>query len=185
MLQFLEQPPFARTHPSARTVLTPEPGGQYRVAVVGNGPLSEEDRARIGTYRNVVRFNDAKNLRPGERTTVHVNPYDHDKLRSPQATKHARLWGIHNPSRGASTSAATSSCNEESEAGWCCSTLSRACTARWPAAQSCPSDVYSSLLSALSTGGDNTAVAGTVNADLNASLAAGVLKTMAASPTKN
>ena len=45
MLQFLEQPPFARTYPSARTVLTPEPrngtntnGTRYRVAVVGNGP---------------------------------------------------------------------------------------------------------------------------------------------------
>jgi hypothetical protein len=37
MLQFLEQPPFARTHPSARSVLAPEPlngtnGTRYRVA---------------------------------------------------------------------------------------------------------------------------------------------------------
>ena len=96
MLQFLEQPPFARTYPSARTMLTPEPGGEYRVAVVGNGPLHEEDRARIGAYRNVVRFNDARNLRPGERTTVHVGPYDNDgrKLLSPQASAHAHLWGL-------------------------------------------------------------------------------------------
>lgn len=101
MLQFLEQPPFARTHPSARSVLAPEPlngtnGTRYRVAVVGNGPLHEEDRPRIDAYRNVIRFNDAKNLRPGERTTVHVHPYDHERLRSPQASAHSHLWGIHN-----------------------------------------------------------------------------------------
>lgn len=101
MLQFLEQPPFARTYPSARTVLTPEPldgtnGTRYRVAVVGNGPLLEMDRERIDAYRNVIRFNDAKTMRPGERTTVHVNPYDHERLRSPQATEHAHLWGLHN-----------------------------------------------------------------------------------------
>ena len=100
-MAWLEQPPFARTHPSARSVLVPEPdvgnnGTRYCVAVVGNGPLAEADRARIGAYRNVVRFNDAKTLRPGERTTVHVNPYDHDALRSPLGSAHAHLWGIHN-----------------------------------------------------------------------------------------
>lgn len=100
-MAWLEQPPFARTHPSARSVLVPEPdagnnGTRYRVAVVGNGPLAEADRARIGAYRNVVRFNDAKTLRPGERTTVHVNPYYHDALRSPLGSAHAHLWGVHN-----------------------------------------------------------------------------------------
>ena len=74
--------PFFRTRPDPRTILTPEPGGRigdpptYRVAVVGNGPLRRSDRARIAAYRNIVRFNDAKNLWPGERTTVHINPYD-------------------------------------------------------------------------------------------------------------
>ena len=99
-------PPFERTYPSARSVLTPEPGydennngTRYRVAVVGNGPLREEDRPRIDAYRNIVRFNDAKNLRPGERTTVHVGPYDDmavNRLRSPQATANASLWTITN-----------------------------------------------------------------------------------------
>lgn len=44
------------------------------IAVVGNGPLSEDDRARINGsgYDCVVRFNDRKNLREGEPTTVHV-----------------------------------------------------------------------------------------------------------------
>ena len=46
-----------------------------RIAVVGNGPLREEDRKLIqddSLFDCVVRFNDRKNLRDGERTTVHV-----------------------------------------------------------------------------------------------------------------
>ena len=100
MLQFLEQPPFARTYPSARSVLTPEPDGngtRYRVAVVGNGPLQNTDRALIESYRNVIRFNDAKNLRPGERTTVHVGPFDNEaRGLLVRVKEHAHLWGIHN-----------------------------------------------------------------------------------------
>ena len=46
-----------------------------RIAVVGNGPLSEEQRAEINDpsrYDCIVRFNDRKNMKPGERTTVHA-----------------------------------------------------------------------------------------------------------------
>ena len=99
-MAWLEQPPFPRTHPSPRSVLTPEPGGngtRYRVAVVGNGPLQNTDRALIESYRNVIRFNDAKNLRPGERTTVHVGPFD-DEARGllVRVREHAHFWGVHN-----------------------------------------------------------------------------------------
>ncbi len=71
--------PFPRTWPDPRSVLVPELDGgngngtrRYRVAVVGNGPLRDEDRPRIAAYRNIIRFNDAKNMRPGERVTIHV-----------------------------------------------------------------------------------------------------------------
>lgn len=46
--------------------------GTYRIAVVGNGPLFEEDRQRIGAHENVLRFNDLKNWREGERVTLHA-----------------------------------------------------------------------------------------------------------------
>ena len=67
--------PFPRTWPDPRSILAPEPGSngtRYRVAVVGNGPLRDEDRPRIAAHRNIVRFNDAKNMWPGERVTIHV-----------------------------------------------------------------------------------------------------------------
>jgi hypothetical protein len=67
--------PFPRTWPDPRSILAPEPnsnGTRYRVAVVGNGPLRDEDRPRIAAHRNIVRFNDAKNAWPGERVTIHV-----------------------------------------------------------------------------------------------------------------
>ena len=41
-----------------------------RVALVGNGPLSEHDRAAIDAAPTVVRFNLMDNVRAGERTTV-------------------------------------------------------------------------------------------------------------------
>lgn len=46
-----------------------------RVAVVGNGPLSDDQRADINDsslYDCIVRFNDRKNMREGEHTTVHA-----------------------------------------------------------------------------------------------------------------
>lgn len=44
------------------------------VVVVGNGPLCDEDREDInsGKYDCIVRFNDRKNLKDGEKTTVHA-----------------------------------------------------------------------------------------------------------------
>ena len=87
--------PFPRTYPDPRTVLTPEPGtnSTYRVAVVGNGPLRDADRPLIAAYRNVIRFNDAKNRLPGERTTVHVNPYnDEDGAYRPRVERNASFW---------------------------------------------------------------------------------------------
>ena len=44
-----------------------------RVAIVGNGPLSDKDREAIasGAYDEVVRFNDLKNYRDGEPFTLH------------------------------------------------------------------------------------------------------------------
>lgn len=86
--------PFPRTYPDPRTVLTPEPGtnSTYRVAVVGNGPLRDADRPLIAAYRNVVRFNDAKNRLPGERTTVHVNPYSAAGTFHPRVERNASFW---------------------------------------------------------------------------------------------
>ena len=42
------------------------------VAVVGNGPISEEDRSNINKANCVLRFNDLKNYRKGERFDVHA-----------------------------------------------------------------------------------------------------------------
>ena len=57
------------------------------VALVGNGPISEEDRAKIESFDCVVRFNDMKNKRPGERSDVHVSRYLKDKDRFPGMEK--------------------------------------------------------------------------------------------------
>lgn len=51
-------------------------GGRRRIALVGNGGISEEQRKLIAKdYDHVVRFNDMKNLRDGDRTTLHVCRY--------------------------------------------------------------------------------------------------------------
>lgn len=42
------------------------------VAVVGNGPLSEHDRRDINNSDYVIRFNDLKNFRDGERCDIHA-----------------------------------------------------------------------------------------------------------------
>jgi len=48
-----------------------------KVAVVGNGAISESDRRGInsGYYDCVVRFNDMKNITSGETATVHATRY--------------------------------------------------------------------------------------------------------------
>ena len=85
--------PFPRTWPDPRSVLAPEPGSngtRYRVAVVGNGPLRDEDRPRIAAHRNIIRFNDVKNMWPGERVTIHVG------VRLELAAANASRWAIVN-----------------------------------------------------------------------------------------
>lgn len=42
------------------------------VAVVGNGPLSAQDRLNINNSDYVIRFNDLKNFRYGERCDIHA-----------------------------------------------------------------------------------------------------------------
>ena len=42
------------------------------IAVVGNGPISEEDRNNINKADRVIRFNRLKNYRKGERFDVHA-----------------------------------------------------------------------------------------------------------------
>lgn len=44
----------------------------WQVAVVGNGPLSENDRKMIDKCQCIIRFNDAKNRRSNERTDLQV-----------------------------------------------------------------------------------------------------------------
>jgi hypothetical protein len=46
-----------------------------RVCVVGNGPMSELDRAAIGACPFVIRFNDMKNVHKGEPTSLLVLRY--------------------------------------------------------------------------------------------------------------
>jgi len=42
------------------------------VAVVGNGPISEEDRKNINKFDTIIRFNDMKNKTRGEKTSIHI-----------------------------------------------------------------------------------------------------------------
>lgn len=45
------------------------------VAVVGNGPISDEDRYNIDKADCVIRFNDLKNFKHGERCDIHAIRY--------------------------------------------------------------------------------------------------------------
>ena len=42
------------------------------IAVVGNGPISEEDRKNINKFDTIIRFNDMKNKNAGEKTSIQV-----------------------------------------------------------------------------------------------------------------
>lgn len=46
-----------------------------KVAVVGNGPLSQQDRNEINASKCIVRFNDMKNMKKGERVTIQATRY--------------------------------------------------------------------------------------------------------------
>lgn len=67
---------FKRANPSCeRFVLEPNPSVRlysYGMCVVGNGPLSTDDRRNIAACKTVARFNDLRNMREGERMDVHV-----------------------------------------------------------------------------------------------------------------
>jgi hypothetical protein len=65
------------------------------VAVVGNGPLREEDRRRIRSeYDCVVRFNDLKNYRDGEPVTVHATRFARGTFPGIDLLPHALLLPI-------------------------------------------------------------------------------------------
>lgn len=54
---------------------------QGKVAVVGNGPLTEDERKEINDkYDCVVRFNDMKNKKKDDVTTLHVSRYANHKF---------------------------------------------------------------------------------------------------------
>lgn len=48
------------------------PSEAWQVAVVGNGPISENDRKMINKCQCIIRFNDAKNRRSNERTDLQI-----------------------------------------------------------------------------------------------------------------
>lgn len=62
------------------------------IAVVGNGPISEGDRAAIEAHRVVVRFNDANYIREGERTTLRV--VRAPTSRDPKVFVAAPIWSV-------------------------------------------------------------------------------------------
>jgi hypothetical protein len=60
-------------------------GLHLHIAIVGNGGLSEDQRKHISSsaFDHVVRFNDMKNMRVGERTTLHAVRYRVDAWDGP------------------------------------------------------------------------------------------------------
>tara|TARA_Y100000741_G_scaffold289862_1_gene229918 strand:- start:854 stop:1714 length:861 start_codon:yes stop_codon:yes gene_type:complete len=56
-----------------RRIVLPSPRKRKgEICLVGNGPLSSDDRAQIENCASIVRFNDTKNRYQGERCDVHV-----------------------------------------------------------------------------------------------------------------
>ena len=89
-MQFL--PHTTPVSPSA--FFKPDHDTRKRVAVVGNGPLTTQDRVSINNHTNVVRFNDyyRKNWLPGDRITVHCSTKD--QFKSPWADPNVTEWVI-------------------------------------------------------------------------------------------
>ena len=48
------------------------------VCLVGNGPLSEEDRMKINNCKQIIRFNTVKNFKEGERIDIHAVRFHSD-----------------------------------------------------------------------------------------------------------
>ena len=55
---------------------------ENKIAVVGNGPLSEEQRQKINNepYNYVIRFIDLKNFKKGDRIDIHVIRYSNGEF---------------------------------------------------------------------------------------------------------
>jgi len=66
--------------------------GSYSIVVVGNGPLSEDDRAAINRSANVVRFNDLNYWRPGEPVNLRVVRFPSAK--PPKNPCSAPIWAM-------------------------------------------------------------------------------------------
>jgi hypothetical protein len=66
--------------------------GTYNIVVVGNGPLSEEDRVAINRSENVVRFNDLNYWRQGEPVALRVVRYPSAK--PPKTHCAAPIWAM-------------------------------------------------------------------------------------------
>lgn len=68
------------------------PDGSFDVTVVGNGPISEDDRVRINGSSNVVRFNDMNNWRLGEPTSLRVQRFP--QRAKPKRACNASVWAV-------------------------------------------------------------------------------------------
>ncbi|KAK9853920.1 hypothetical protein WJX84_007750 [Apatococcus fuscideae] len=64
------------------------PHGTLRIAIIGNGPITPEDRTEINdpTRQTVIRINAANNRLPGERTDVWIMRHS--------STAEMNLWGL-------------------------------------------------------------------------------------------
>lgn len=71
-----------------------------RVCAVGNGPLSDADREAVAQCPFVVRFNDLKNMRPGERIDLHVLREAEGYYHGAGQCGQAPLLLVHNPPHG-------------------------------------------------------------------------------------
>lgn len=89
-MQRRTRPPYTNGDPLS--FFTPDADGTYRVAVVGNGPLHEEDRIKINRSLNVVRFNDMNYWRSGEKVSLRAVHYPF--ARPPQTACTAPVWGL-------------------------------------------------------------------------------------------
>lgn len=65
-----------------------------RVAVVGNGSIFHEDRAQIERADCVIRFNDMKSMRDGERCDVHVSRFAHGTFSGKWEKRHVHAHSV-------------------------------------------------------------------------------------------
>ena len=70
------------------------------IAIVGNGPLSEEQRQQInsGKFTCVIRFNDLKNKKTDDRMDIHIVRYTNGAFPGIESYKHVPKLPI-KPSR--------------------------------------------------------------------------------------